>query len=75
MGLPTHTMPCCMANTHIDTSVDCLSPEGSDDTVKPAASLFLSCCVFHSRPVASMKVLNGPDTPPRYVGEPRMTPS
>ena len=54
-----------MANTHIDISVDCLSPAGSDDTVKPAASLFLSCCVFYRRPVESMKVLNGPETPPR----------
>jgi hypothetical protein len=58
-------MPCCMLNTNIDSSVDCLSPAGSDDTVKPAARRPFSRCVRHSRPVASMNDLKGPDTPPR----------
>ena len=38
---------------------------GSDDTVKPAASLPLSCWLFHRPPVASMNDLKLPETPPR----------
>ena len=64
-GLPTHTMPCCMQKTNSDISVDCLSPDGSEDTVNAAASLPRRRCVRHKGPVASMKCLNGPDTPPR----------
>ena len=75
MGLPTHSIPCCMQKVNKEINVDCLSPAGSDETVKPAASFPLSCCVRHSPPVESMKVLKVPETPPKYVGEPKRKPS
>ena len=53
------------ASDYIDSSVDCLSPAGNDDTVNPAASRPLRLWSRQSRPVASMKDLKGPETPPR----------
>ena len=64
-GLPTQIIPCCIEKIHIESSVDCLSPAGNDETVNPVASFPLSVWRRHIAPVESMNVLNGPDTPPR----------
>jgi hypothetical protein len=64
-------MPCCAAKIASCISVPSLSPLGAAEWVKPAASLSRQPWSAQTALVPSMNALNGADTLPMYVGQPR----